>query len=230
MAQKSLTPVKQNPAAAKNVNLPHSFFRNDFPIIRKASITFGVCVLSATLLIGGSQFLLSKQEASNLQAQSELSQAKGKYTAAANEKDEIRNFQPKYIQLTRRGFVGEEKRLDVIEAVHSIQENRQLLPITYEIFPQQIFQIDPSIQTGELELRGSKLVVRMGLLHEMDILTLLTDLSGKGMFSPQACFIKPNEGAKIASLSAQLQAECTLYWITMGRRAPADGAPPVAAQ
>lgn len=164
-----------------------------------------------------------------LQAQSELREVQGKYRAAENEKSEIRDYQPKYVQLVRRGFVGEERRLDVIEHVRNIQESRKFLPITYEISPQQALQIDPSMQTGDLELRGSKLVVRMGLLHELDLITFLTDLSGKGIFSPQACSFKPSVSAKISLLSANLQGECTLYWLTMGRRAAAEGEPPKAA-
>jgi hypothetical protein len=230
MAQKSLTPAKPGQTAVKDPVLMRSFFRDDFPIIRKAGITFGVCLAIAVILIGGSQFLLSKLEAGKLLAETELAQAQGQYTAATNEKNEIREFQPMYLELVQRGFVGEEKRLDAIEFIHAIQENRKLLPITYEISPQQIVQIDPSIQTGELEVRGSKLVARIGLLHEGDMLTFLTDLSSKGMFVPQSCSIKAGEGARVSSLPAQLQGECSLYWITMGRRAPADGAPAVAAQ
>lgn len=226
MAQKSPTPVKPGQAAAKAPVLARSFYKDDFPIIRKAGITFGICLVVAAILIGGSQFLLAKLEAINLQAQSDLGQAQGKYTAATNEKNEIREFQPMYLELVQRGFVGEEKRLDAIEFIHAIQESRKLLPITYEISPQQIVQLDPSVQTGELEVRGSKLVARIGLLHEGDLLTFLTDLSSKGMFVPQSCSIKPGEGARISALSAQLQGECTLYWITMGRRAPPEGTPP----
>ncbi len=229
MAQKPTVPAKPGPATAKDPVLSRSFLRDDFPVIRKASITLGACIMFAVVLKGGSGFLLSKQQASKVQAQSELAQAQGKYQVAENEKNEIRDFQPKYVQLVRRGFVGEEKRLDAIEHVRHIQESRKLLPITYDISPQQAFQLDASIQTGELELRGSKLVVRMGLLHEMDLLTFLTDLRSKGTFSPQACSFKSSESAKITLLSANLQGECTLYWVTMGRRAAAEGEPPKAA-
>lgn len=235
MAQKPPTSVKSGQTAAKDPVLMRSFFSDDFPIIRKAGITFGICLVIAVVLIGGSQFLLAKLQTRNLQAQSELAEAQGKYTVATNEKNEIREFQPMYLELVQRGFVGEEKRLDAIEFVHAIQESRQLLPITYEISPQQIVQIDPSVQTGELEVRASKLIAHIGLLHEGDILTFLSDLSSKGMFVPQSCAIKSSEATRISSLSAQLQGECTVNWITMGRRTsvdgtPAEAVPPVASQ
>ncbi|MFZ6758774.1 hypothetical protein ACO0K9_16335 [Undibacterium sp. Ji50W] len=224
MAQKNPIPAKPSPASTspKDAAVAHSFFRDDFPVIRKASIKLGICIVIALILVGGSQLVLLKQEAINLQAQTELDQAQGKYTLAVNEKNDIREFQPRYVQLMRRGFVGDENRLDIIEYVHSIQESRKLLPIAYEIFPQKNFQLDPSISIGELELRGSKLVVKMGLLHELDMLTFLTDLSAKGILSPQACSLKAIEAAKDKLLSARLEAECTLYWITMGRPVPAS--------
>lgn len=222
MAQKPLTPAKPGPAAAKAPIRKHSFFSEDFPIIRKAVITFGVCLVIAVSLIVGSLFYLSKLEAIKLQAQSELEQAQGKYTAATNEKNQILEFQSMYLELVQRGFVGEEKRLDAIEFIHSIQESRKLLPITYEIAPQQIVQLAPTLQTGELEVRGSKLTAHIGLLHEGDMLTFLNDLSSKGVFVPQSCSIKSGEGARVSSLPAKLEGECTLYWITMGRRAPAE--------
>lgn len=224
MAQKPLTPAKPVPSALKDAVLKRSFFGDDFPIIRKAVITFGVCLVIALNLIGGSQFFLLKLEAINLQAQSELGQAQGKYTAATNEKNQIREFQPMYLELVQGGFVGEEKRLDAIEFIHAIQESRKLLPITYEFAPQQIVQLDPSLSTGELEVRGSKLTARIGLLHEGDMLTFLNDLRGKAMFVPQACSIKSSDAARVSSLPPRLEGECTLYWITMGRRAPAEGA------
>lgn len=229
MAQKPPAPVKPNPAAAKDPVLSRSFFRDDFPVVRKATITLGACIAFAAALISGSGFLLERQEAGKARAESELREAQGKYRATENEKNEIRDFQPKYVQLVRRGFVGEEKRLDVIEHVRHIQESRKLLPFTYEISPQQTFQVDPSIQTGELELRGSKLVAQMDLLHEMDLINFLTDLSATGIFSPQTCAFTPSRTAKISVLSAQLHGECTFYWVTMGRRAPAEGEPPKAA-
>ena len=224
MAQKPLTPAKPAAAVAKDATLKRTFFKDDFPIIRKAAITFGVCLAIAGMLIGVSQFFLSKLEAINLQAQSDLAQAQGKYTAATNETNQIREFQPMYLELVQRGFVGDEKRLDAIEFIHAIQESRRLLPITYEIAPQQIVVLDPSLQTGELEVRASKLTARIGLLHEGDMLTFLTDLSSKGLFVPQSCSMKAVEYARVSSLPQPLQGECTLYWITMGRRAPAEGA------
>ena len=224
MAQKPITPVKLNVIPIKEVVRARSFLRDDFPMMRQATIRLGICVGIAVLLIGGMRYFLIRQEENQRQAQAELRQTQEKYTTINNEKSDIREFQPRYVQLVEHGFVGEEKRLDVIERIRFIQEKYKLFPLQYEISPQQIVQLDPTINTGELELRGSKLMVRMALLHEMDMLIFLNELHNIGRFIPQTCAIKPNETASDATIHAQLQVECSLLWITMGRRVVVDEA------
>jgi hypothetical protein len=230
MAQSPLTPAKLNIGTAKEPVKSHGFLHDDFPIIRQACIRLGFCLAFATLVIGGSHFLYLQQSEMQQRAQTELSQAQGKYTYAANEKNDIREFQPAYLQLVERGFVGEEKRLDVLELIQTIQEKHRLLPMTYEIFPQQTVQLDPATPTGEMELRASKLVFRMNLLHEMDMLNLFKSLRERGQFINQSCAVKTSNAVNIISLPHQLEAECSLQWVTMARRVAPDAAPPAPVQ
>jgi hypothetical protein len=228
MAQRPVQPAKQIQPPVKDVALPRSFFRDDFPLIRKASILLAASIAASAALIASSGFLLSRQQANRTVAQTHLEQAQGQYKQAENEKNEIRDFQPRYEQLVRRGFVGEENRLNTVELIRHIQESRKLLPITYEISAQQPFQVDPSVQTGELELRGSKVTLHMGLLHEMDLFNFLSDLGSKGVFAPQTCILTAADSASELKLAPHLSGECTLYWITMGRRPAAEGEAPIA--
>ncbi|MFZ6843875.1 hypothetical protein [Undibacterium sp. RuTC16W] len=232
MAQKPIVTTQSNQSTAKlagKVAPGSSFAREDLLIVRKAAITLGVSLVLAASLFGVSRYVLSLQEANKLQAQTELMDAQTKFTAATNQKNDIRDYQQKYIQLVQSGFVAQEKRLDTIEQIYQIQENRKLLPIVYEIYPQQIAVVDPAIQTGELEIHGSKIQLRMRLLHEMDLLNFVSDLNSRGVFSPQSCSIKPNDSVRDSAIAAQLQAECTLYWITIGPKVAADGTAPLAA-
>jgi len=228
MAQNPIQPAKQSPPAAKDAGLSRSFFRDDFPLIRKAGILLGASIAVSAALVAGTGLLLSKQQANLALAETHLQQAQGQYKQAENEMNEIREFQPRYEQLVRRGFVGEEKRLDAVEQIRHIQEDRKLFPLSYEISPQQPFQVDPSVQTGELELRGSKITLHMSLLHEMDLFNFLSDLSTKGLFAPQTCDITAADSASDSKLAPRLRGECTLYWITMGPRAAPEGEAPQA--
>lgn len=231
MATMTSPAAKADPAGAKTSRAPRTFMHNDFPYIRKASMTLASCALAGAALIGGSTYILSSLKNTKNQVQGELSQAREQLRQAELEKNEIRDFQPKYVRLVQRGFVGEEKRLDWVEHIRHIQESRRLLPLTYEISAQQPFQLDPSIQTGELELRGSRMQLHMDLLHEMDLLNFLTDLKSRGYFAVQECTIGPTDTRHNEPLAPRLKADCALQWITMGpRAAPTDAATEAANQ
>lgn len=221
---------KQGPVIGKAPPRPRSFLHNDFPFIRKASIELGLSIALAAILVAGSAYLLAKQQDKQNQAQAKRNDARDKTAEVESEKREIQDFQPKYAQLVARGFVGEEKRLDWIEGMKAIQEKRKLLPIAYEISPQLPVQGDETLQTGSLELRASKMVLHMDLLHEMDMLNFLEDLKSKGFYATQSCLIKPASVSRIGALTARLGADCTLYWLTLGQRDKPEGeAPPVPA-
>lgn len=225
MAKNPVPPVKLNIGASKEVAKTRTQWQEHFAIIRQACITLGFSLGVAALLIGGTHYFYLKQKEKQEQAQSELVQAQGKYANATNEKDDIRDYQPRYLQLLERGFVGDEKRLDIVELMQSIQAKYRLLPMSYEISPQQVVALDPSMNNGELELRASKLVLQMNLLHEMDMFNLFNELHQKGQFIHQSCDIKTGTTLSALNLPRQLEAKCSLQWMTMGRRPNPELAP-----
>lgn len=223
MAQKPNTPVKLNIGTAKEVRQLPSFWKTDFPLIRQASITFGICLLIAFVCIFGSKYYLNQQEEVKQLALTELTQAQEKYTEATNEKNNIRDFRPRYLELVESGFVGEEKRLEVIELIRAIQENYKLLPINYTISPQQVVTIDPSVMTSELDLLASKIVVNMGVLHEGDVITFINQMRAKSTYIPQSCSVKVSDSLSDITISPRLEVQCQLFLMTMNRRVAADG-------
>lgn len=223
MAQKPNTPVKLNIGTAKEVRQVPSFWKTDFPLIRQASISLGVCLLIAFVCVFGSKFYLSQQEDAKQLAITELAQAQEKYTDATNEKNNIRDFRPRYLKLVENGFVGKEKRLEVIELIRTIQESYKLLPISYTISPQQVVTIDPSVMTSELDLLASKIVVNMGVLHEGDVITFINQMREKSTYIPQSCSIKMSDSLSDFAISPKLEAQCHLFLMTMNRHVVADG-------
>lgn len=221
-------PKSGNQAKEKDAPRARSFMRDDFPFIRKASLTLLACIVLGAGLVVGSEYFLERQQTIKATAKPLDDQAREKYMQAENERREIHDFQRKYMQLFKKGFIGDEKRLDWIEGIKHIQEQRALLSIHYEISAQQAFQEDPTMETGALELRGSKMQVKMNLLHEMDLLNFLGDLKSIQAYSLQDCNIKRVKLNVQEKLSPRLYAECSLYWITLGKRAGAEGEDPQA--
>jgi hypothetical protein len=220
----SKSPAPQKPGM-DSVSIPSSIIpmpRNDVDFVRKAFITLGICVLFGAALVGASQFILHKLRATGMQLQVQRDDALARFTQAETEKGEIRDYQPHFMQLRARGFFGEEKRLDLIEHIRRIHDNRKLLPINYEISPQQPFQLEPTILTPDLELRSSKIDLQMNLLHEMDLFNFLDDLKNMAFYTSQTCTIKRLETVSQTALTPHLTAECTLYLISLGEHTQDD--------
>jgi cell division protein FtsL len=218
MAQKPVVSTKAN--ANKGTIQKTSFLKDDFPTIRKASMTLAICLTIAALMIFSSRYYLYQQEKNRQLAQLELTQAHEKYSEVTTERNNIRDYRQQYLRLVELGFVGEEKRLDLIELIRTTQETSRLLPITYTLAPQQTVEIDPSIFTSELTLHASKLVLNMGNLHELDIFTLMKSLRSQFTLSPQSCSLKASDVVIDTVLAPRLQVECSLYLLTMSRIAP----------
>ena len=218
--------TSQNPSIGKDSSGSRKFLSQDFPYIRKAVIALAGALLASAAMMGSSSYILTQQKKAKNQAQAQNSQSRERYAQTEKENQEIHEFQPKYLQMLENGLVGNEQRLHWIEKIKTIQKQRGLLAITYEIFPQQIFQLDPAVQTGELELRGSRMRLSMDMLHELDLFSFLEDLKQGEPNQPVECAIKPVQALARDALAPRLSAECTLYWITLGPRAVADGTKP----
>ncbi|MFS2002039.1 hypothetical protein ACEN9F_00305 [Duganella sp. CT11-25] len=205
-------PGKKKKAAAP-VALPYWF--NEFDLIRTAVLT-----LIAALTISLTGVLLSewkKQEAeeSLAQAQRVRDAAYSNYAHVDNEKRDIRNFQPRYIELLARGLIGDEKRLEWVDVIRQAQEQRKLPPLSYEIEPQQKVRLESSLDLGDYQLQGSRMRLHMDLLHEMDLFNFFDDLRQRSFFAVQDCSIRRLGVAAGALGAPTLGADCTLNWITL---------------
>ncbi len=194
---------------------PPNFMRDEFPLIKRQVLFATFSLLGAVLVIGASSFVQSWQEEGRQRAQQARDAARAKLAEAENEKREILNFQPKFMQLRAKNIVGDEKRLDWIDSIRRIQDERNFLPISYDILAQQAFVSDPAIQTANLELRGSRMGLSMKLLHEMDLFNFLQQLHERHFFLPLTCNIQRIGPTQENPQPTGMSADCTLLFVTM---------------
>jgi hypothetical protein len=205
-----------NTAAAPPVprmRLP--YWIRDFALVRPAVITFSVTVLMAIGAVSATHMRLEEARSEEARARDTRNAARRSYVYVESEKQEIRAYQPLFIELRRRHFVGTENRLDWVEAIRQIQEQRRLLPLTYEIEPQQPYKVEGRLATGDYQLRGSRMTLHMDLLHEMDLFNFLGDLRQHGVFTVQDCTIRRLATAPATAPGASLSSDCTLNWLTL---------------
>jgi len=223
----ALTPrAAERPAGLR---LPLPYWVRDFALVRPAVTTFLVTAGISFTCVLASYLQLDQARADERQAQAQREAARKRFLYAESEKMEIRVYQPLFVELQRRHFVGAESRLDWVDAIRQIQERRRLLPLTYEIEPQQPYKIEGRLSTGDYQLRGSRMTLHMDLLHEMDLLGFLTDLRQHGVFTVQQCAIRRTAGAAAGvgatGPAADLTSDCTLNWLTLTPGARRTGSP-----
>jgi hypothetical protein len=189
----------------------------EFSLLRNAVLVFLGTLVVALAAVFASFWHLRQARLEEAAALLERDGARSRLAHAETEKEEIRLYQPQFVELRRRGLVGPERRLDWVEAIRQIQEQRRLLPLTYEIEVQQPYRLETALPTGDYALLGSRMSLHMDLLHELDLLNFLSDLRVAGTFAVQDCVIRRAGGGTPAAgvLAPTLNADCTLNWLTL---------------
>lgn len=188
----------------------------ELDLIRRPLLVFGTSVLLAGCAIGFSHAYLQRQRAAHEQARLAQLAAFDRYNHVESDKLDLRNFEQPYRALLAKGLIGPENRLDWIDAIRRSQEQRKLLPITYDIDAQQVLQPDARMALGPYQLHGSKMTLHMDLLHEMDLFNFFADLRQRNYFAVQACTLKRIGAGDGAAPAPSLSADCTLYRLTLG--------------
>jgi hypothetical protein len=206
-------PVTGKKKAAPVIKLP--YWITEFALIRTAVLT-----LLAALTISLTGVLLSELKKHEANDRLEVSQrardaASSLYAQVDNEKRDIRNFQQRFVALRQRGLVGDERRLEWLDAIRQTQEQLKLAPLSYEIEPQQAVQLESPLDLGDFELRGSRMRLHMELLHELDLFNFFQTLRQRSYFAVQDCSIKRLGVVAGTPGASTLGADCTLNWITL---------------
>ncbi len=152
--------------------------------------------------------LLATAQAHNAQAQARLKQVR-------EEESEIKLKAALFSNLAARGVIGEEQRLDWVELLRDIRNNRRLLDIQYEFSPQQPL----GNGQGPWSFQVSSMRLQLQLLHEEDLLNILADLrnTAKAQVLVRSCEVsrQPRPPGESQGLHANLKAQCLLDWITL---------------
>lgn len=145
--------------------------------------------------------------------------------ASTNEEErEIRANLQQYQALAARGIVGEEKRLDWIDTITAIKNERRLFSIGYSIEPQKELDYPGFAPGGGVKFVVSRVKIEMQLLHEEDLLNFIDDLAkrGRSYLSVRSCDVqRADRGSGGTTLAPRLRATCVFDLITIRHNKPA---------
>lgn len=149
-------------------------------------------------------------------AQTELRQEAQRLSRIAQEEREVREHVELYQRLKDLRILGEEQRLEWVEALTRIRVARELPELRYQVERQKVLKSLPGHPA--LELRSSTLKVELALLHEGDLFGFLEDLraSGHAYYSVRQCSIARAANAiPAATVAPRLRAACQIDLITL---------------
>lgn len=200
---------------------------HDWKVLQPPLIALGVVACAALLLLGytGQQKDQARQA---MQAQqSQLAQARSRFQTSGAEKEAIVQYLPLYLNLVHDGFIGEERRIEWIDALRTINQQYKLFGITYSIGAQEIYQPPFSLVTGAFVLHRSPMKIETPLLHEGDLLTIVNALASqqRAPIMLRDCVISRTGAGVRNKFVPNLNASCEIDWLTV-TEPPRAGAKP----
>jgi hypothetical protein len=192
-----------------------TFSQADLPHIKWSLITFLV-----TLSIGGSAVIFSQKFATNAQhaklvAQQQLNDARNKLNASRDDQMNMAEYTKEYSAIQRRGIIGDEQRLNLIEGLDKLRDRNLVLDFKFSIAPQQPYKPVPALDGGNFDLKFSGMKLQIDLLHEEQLINFFDSLRRdiNGWFIIEKCTLDKAQGS-----NAQLKADCEGGWFTLKNR------------
>ena len=191
----------------------------DWFYLRKPLIIFFAgLVIAVIMMLVGTQYENAQQEKYE-QSLSTLRTTHQKYSNIIKDIDLLEQYRAQYTEYKASGLVGIERRLSWVESLESTNETLKLPTINYNLLPQEQF-IRPSFKVKSgVDIKGSIMDLKMDLLHEEDLFTLIKDLkqSIDSLFTVESCSIsrKGSMSSSFNTQNANLNSECRLRWVTI---------------
>jgi len=182
-----------------------------------------VLILAAVACYFAADSYLQKAKTLGVAASTQRAEVQAKLASANEEEREIKASLQQYQVLAARGMIGEEKRLDWVDTVTAIKNERRLFNIGYSIEPQKELTY-PGLSTGgSVRFMVSRVKMNLQLLHEEDLLNFIDELAqrGKPYLSVRSCNVRREGLPGGTTLAPRLGADCVFDLITISLNKPA---------
>ncbi len=148
--------------------------------------------------------------------QVQLRDAQTRVRKSGSEKELIVRYLPGYQQLAAIGFVGDEQRINWLDALRVVNQKGELFGVDYDISPRRPYALASTLAPGQMRVMQSMMKLRFQMLHEADLPRFLELLSNQkaGLFMIDQCTIRRSTSTLSTRFQPNVGAECQLSWIT----------------
>lgn len=200
-----------------------NFTLDDFKRFRWNLLVLLVCLAAGVSIVWLAYVHEQSVQRELRQALTQQADVQAKLARAKDEEQELLSKIGRYQEIEQRGHFAPEQRLDWVEHIQRIKQERRLFEIQYELSPQKPLDqavLPAGATAGNFEFLFSPMQVRMQLLHEEDLLHFIGDLqrSVKAYLRHRACTVERIPRGSERNTQAQLNATCSLDWVTLRER------------
>ncbi len=193
----------------------------DIALLRGALGVFAMCLLVGGMLVGASYYFREEMATEYRNHQLRFRDVSRKYLAVDDEERIIENAYPEFVRLFEGGILGHELRLSWIEALRRADAAIGLPALDYRINSQTVYEPPFPVNLGAFDIRVSEMSLSVGLLHEGDLINLLSalDTTADGLYSVSRCeAIRANDFDVQDRTRPKIKADCVLEWFTVDLR------------
>jgi len=187
------------------------------PLYAPLLLAVVLAAIGLAVVVASKQYL-DRTRAEYNASLSERQAIQDKLSRATEEEREIREKLVGYRNLLAQGVIGDERRLEWVEAIGQIKSEHKLFEIKYQVEPQRTLELPGIRPNSEVEFRVSALKVEMELLHEGDLLTFLDGLRRnlKAHVLVRSCSVqRANRPGQDRGLTPRLHADCVIDLVTI---------------
>lgn len=190
----------------------------DLPALGRPLLVLAACLALCAGAISTTGKLVKKGKVELAAAQGKLAEAHKRVSQSGSEKAMREQYLGPYRKLEERGIVGEEQRLNWVDALRAANVESQLYGVDYEVGAQTPYTFAQEAYAGSLPVQQSVMKLKLGLLYETDLLNFFRTLAAQnvGIFSVNQCTLQriAPEVFKPAN-QPTLRAECDVAWVTI---------------
>ena len=189
----------------------------------------------AIFLIAGSYLFWQSETKSDLVSQRNLQELRNRLETVKRERADLQGSEETYKSLIARGAFAPERRLDFIEAMAALKKRHNILGLEYEVAPQRPLKFAAGNSYAAVGIMASRVRMKVQAYHDGDLMAFLDEFPRihRGFFPIDRCAVTriagseqrtlvkagdavpPVSGARPLVITATIEADCTLEWITL---------------
>ena len=146
----------------------------------------------------------------------QLRAAQTRVQRSGTEKELIARYLPNYRKLDALGFIGDDQRINWLDALRNVNRKGGLFGVSYDITPKKAYPYAAALGGSQLNLSQSVMNLRFQMLHEGDLQKFFEHLAEQnaGVFVVNQCSVRRVSQTPAARFQPNMNAECELAWIT----------------